>query len=191
MKALIRHKVSLVLGFALVALIMWALFLYQPTLKRLGASRAQAALLEQEVNSARQFLTSTAQAMDNDGWLQQRQKLLTNLSRVDSLESFVNRLTADFNSFGIMYAEFAPDLHELLKERRIPLGSVILTGSRFDAHCQGRYLSLGKAIEYLEQQPYFSDLHSLTIQYNDATNPDVLCTMNFSVYLRDREVRHD
>ncbi len=179
------------IGLAVVALIAWMILLYQPTRLRLETTRVQVASLDQEVSIARQFLTEASQVMEKDAWPRQRRDLLTNLCRVDSLETFVDRLAADFSRFGVSHAEFAPDLNELLKENRIPFGDIMLTGAKFEVHCQGRFLSLGKALEYLEQQPYFVDLYSMNIAYNEATNPEVLCTMNFAVYLRDRETTHD
>lgn len=191
MKAFIRHKTFFTIGLAVVALIAWVIFLYQPTRQHLETTRAQVTSLDQELNTARQFLMNSAQVMEKQGWPRQRHDLLTNLCRVDSLEIFVDRLAADFSRFGVSHAEFAPDLKELLKENRIPFGGIMLTGGKFEARCQGRFLSLGKALDYLEQQPYFVDLYSVNIAYNEATNPEVLCTMNFSVYLRDREATHD
>jgi len=191
LKAFIRHKTLFTIGLAVVALIAWMTLLYQPARLRLEMTRAQVASLDQEVNTARQFLMETAQVMEKDAWSRQRHDLLTNLCRVDSLETFVDRLTADFSRFGVSHVEFSPDLNELLKENRIPFGGIMLTGGKFEARCQGRFLNLGKALEYLEQQPYFVNLYSINIAYNEATNPEVLCTMNFAVYLRDREATHD
>jgi hypothetical protein len=165
--------------------------LYQPTRLQLETTRVRVATLDQEVNTARQFLMETAQVMEKDAWPRQRRDLLTNLCRVDSLETFVDRLAADFSRFGVSHAGFSPDLNELLKKNQIPFGGIMLTGARFEARCQGSFLSLGKALEYLEQQPYFVDLYSMNIAYNEATSPEVLCTMNFAVYLRDREATHD
>ena len=191
MKAFIKHKTLFVIGLALVALIAWMILLYQPTRLQIEKTRAQVSSLDQDVNIARLFLLNSAQVMEKQGWSGQRRNLLTNLYRVDSLETFVDRLAADFNRFGVSHAEFAPDLNELLKESRIPFGSITLTEGRFQVRCQGRFLSLGRALEYLEQQPYFVDLYSMNIAYNEATNPEVLCTMNFAVYLREREASHD
>jgi hypothetical protein len=191
LKTLIRHKTLFAIGLTLVALITWMILLYQPTRRQIKATRAQVALLDQDVNTARLFLMNSAQVLEKQNWSGQRRDLLTNLCRVDSLETFVDRLAADFSRFGVSHAEFAPDLNELLKETRIPFGGIMLTGGKFQVRCQGRFLSLGKALEFLEQQPYFVDLYSMNISYNETTNPEVLCTMNFAVYLREREASHD
>jgi hypothetical protein len=191
LKAFIRHRTLFTIGLAVVALIAWMILLYQPTRQHLETTRAQVASLDQEANTARQFLMNSAQIMEKQGWPRQKHDLLVNLCRVDSLEIFVDRLAADFSRFGVSHAEFAPDLNELLKENRIPFGGAMLTKGRFEARCQGRFLSLGKALEYLEQQPYFVNLYSINIAYNEATNPEVLCTIDFAVYLRDQEVTHD
>jgi hypothetical protein len=191
LKTFIRHRTPLTIGLTIVALIAWMTFLYQPTRQYLETTRAQVASLDQEVNTARQFLMNSAQVMEKQGWARQRGDLLTSLCRVDSLETFADRLAADFSRFGVSHTEFAPDLNELLKENRIPFGGIMLTGGKFQVRCQGGFLSLGKALEFLEQQPYFVDLSSMSIAYNEATNPEVLCTMNFAVYLRDREASHD
>lgn len=191
MTSLKKYRTVLVLGASIAAFFLWVSLFYQPTYKEIELSRSQIVQLDRDVDNARQYLTATAQSMEGDSWMRQRQSLLSNLTRIDSLENFVDRLTADFSSFGITQAEFAPDLHELLKQSHLPLGNVVLTSGRFEARCEGRFLSFGKAVEHLEKQPYFADLHSLTISYNEATNPNVLCAMNFSVYLREPEERHD
>jgi hypothetical protein len=191
LKALIRHRMLYTVGLTGVALIAWMTLLYQPTHKKLDTTRAQIASLDQEVNTAKLFLMNSTQVTEKQGWPRQKDNLLANLCRIDSLETFVDRLAADFERFGISQVEFAPDLNELLKGSQIPFGSVALTKGKFEARLQGRFISCGKALEFLEQQPYFIDLYAMNIAYDDATNPEVLCTINFAVYLRDREATHD
>jgi len=191
LKTFVRRKALFTIGLAVVVLMAWMILLYQPTCQHLKTTRAQVASLDQELNTARQFLINSAHGMEKQGWPRQRHDLLVSLCWIDSLETFLDRLGTDFSRFGVSHAEFAPDLNELLKENQVPFGGTMLTKGRFEARLQGRFISVGKALEYLEQQPYFVDLYSTTIAYNDATNPEVLCTMNFAVYLRDREATHD
>ncbi len=179
------------IGLSVVALTAWVLLLYQPASRQLASTRAQVASLEQDLSNARRFLTETAAAMETGNWLQQRRDLMMGLYRADSLESFIDQMADDCLRIGVTRAEFLPNLNELLKQQRIPIGNIILTGGRFEGRCQGRFLNLGRALEHLEQQPYFVELYSLNIAYNQATSPDVLCTMDFAVYLRDREGTRD
>jgi hypothetical protein len=191
LKSPTANKALITIGLTVATLTAWMVFLYQPTRHKLETTRVQIASLDQEVNAAKQFLTTTAQVLEHNAWPRQKHDLLANLYRFDSLETFVDRMAGDFLRFGVSNVEFAPDLNELLKATRIPFGATMLTKGRFEARLQGRFISLGKALEYLEQQSYFMDLYSMDIVYNDATNPEVLCTMNFAVYLREQEATHD
>jgi hypothetical protein len=187
LRELIKYRVALSAGLAAVVVFGWALLVYLPTSARIRNCYEAVASLDQEVTSAQHFLTTAAQGLESSRWQKQRHEMLSSLYRVDSLEVFVDRLVTDLRQFGVNNPEIAPDLNELLKENRIPLGNTALIAGKFLVHCQARFLDLGRALENLEKQTYFVDVYSTTINGNDSSYPDVICDLNFGVYFRGKD----
>lgn len=142
--------------------------------------------LGQEVGTISQFLSSSARELESVHWQQERREMLAEVYRTDSLETFVDHLVAAFNQFGANTVDVSPDLKDLLKENHVTLGSATFILDKFVAHCQGRYIDLGKALEYLERQPYFVDLQALNMACGLPDEPNLLCDLSFVVYLREK-----
>jgi hypothetical protein len=187
LRELIKYRVVLTLALTFLVLFGWTALVCLPSSSHIRETKTAVASLDQEIANSRQYLTNAAVNLQSKRWQRQRADMLTGLCRIDSLASFVDHLTADINRFGVNNLDVTPDLNQLLKRDRIAIGNVNLTTAKFTLRCEGGFVNVGRALEYVEGQPYFADLATANFDYADATAPAIVAEMVFSVYLRDGE----
>ncbi len=186
-----RYRRSRLLIVVAVCLSLAALLAYVevvPTRSRIEHAQVQVQALEQELSTEQAFLLRANNTGDRDSTLQaERRATFLEFASTDSLEVFVDQLGHEMAALGFTHAHVAPVIEELLSASTVNLENVRLRPLRFAIEAQAGFLEIGRFIELLEDQRYFSRISNVSISHNDGTSPDVLCQIQFLAYLRGAE----
>jgi hypothetical protein len=88
------------------------------------------------------------------------------------------------SGFGLKEISVAPAVEVVLASRKVMVGDQQLAEILLHTTLTGRYLQIGKAIEYIEQQPYFSEFRLAGIGFDDELSPAVACQFDLTIYVR-------
>ncbi len=188
MKHYRRSRVLIVIIACLALAVTLAYVEVFPTGARIEQAQLQLQALEQELSTEHAFLLRANNTGDRDSTLQaERRATFLEFASTDSLEIFVDQLGRDMAALGFSHAHVAPVIEELLYASTVNLENVRLMPLRFAVEAQAEFLEIGRFIELLESQRYFSRISNISISHNDGTNPDVLCQIQFLAYLREAE----
>ena len=186
MDNLLKKKSILTVAGSLLIAAIWFNLLYLPGTHKIKAVQSNRQRLEQEITSSKSLVAGVGQIMQRVDLAQSRvQEKLNHIYYADSIPDFIQSLTALMKGYNLDRVQITPELPDLLDDNQtIAIGSDILSVIEFRFDGRGRYLQLGKFLEYLQNQPYFEGVSSLSLNYNQSTNPEINFDLKISTYLK-------
>ncbi len=181
------NRSLLVFTATVLALIAWLLLVLLPGNREVQSYADRSAQLETELQQLHTlFLTAGQSAELSETAQLQTSRTLAQLMSDDSLEQFIDLLSTKLAARGLRQVTIRPVVEEVLAHRKVVVGDQQLTRVLLQVALVGRFLDIGKAVEYLEHQSYFSEFRSINLGYDDELNPAIACQFDVTVYLRSK-----
>jgi len=185
MDKLMQRK-SILIAVSLVVLsIVWFNFFYLSNAAKIQAAKTNSAHLNQEINSYRSLISNVGDVNDRVNLV--RSELNQNLDEicsVDSIPDFIDKLRSSMEMYDFNNLTIKPKVSDLLENMQIPIGDKTFDLVEFEIKGIGRFISIGKYLEYLNSETYFNKTLALNISYNKSLNPKVLFSVKISTYIR-------
>lgn len=185
MSELQKNRVALTLIFAGVLAAGIFYFFYLPARGRIELGRSENAALQQELDGLTEFLRSAETANHySEALAFERNATLSELYSMDSLEVFIDDLTATLEAMGLSGIYISPVIEELLAPPTVELDGIKLARLKFDVEAQGEFVSGGQALEQIEQQRYYIAVPQLSIDHDEGAAPEVVWSFQLQAYFR-------
>jgi hypothetical protein len=182
---LIKNRVALTLILAGVLAAGILYFFYLPAQSRVGLGQTENAALQQEIDGLTEFLRSAETANHySEALASERNSTLSELYSIDSLEAFIDDLTATLEALGMSSIYISPVIEELLAPPTLELDGIKLARLKFDIEAQGEFISGGQALEQIEEQRYYIAVPQLSIDHDDGIAPEVTWSFQLQAYFR-------
>lgn len=185
MNELRRHRAGIALTLALATAVGILFFMYVPGKTQLSQRRSENASLQQEIDGLTGFLRSAETANHFAAELgDERTATLNDLYAVDSIETFIDVLTADLETMGLSNIYVVPQIDDLLSPTMVELDGVKLARLKFEIAATGAFIDGGMAIEQLESERYYVAVPSMSIEHDDGINPEVVWNFVLQAHFR-------
>ena len=180
-----RHRVGVALALALAIAAGILYFFYVPSKTQLLLRQTENASLQQEIDGLTGFLRSAETANHFAAELGEvRSATLHDLYAIDSIETFIDALTADLQMMGMSNVYVVPLIDDLLAPTMVELDGVKLARLKFEIAATGEFINGGIAIEQLENQRYYVAIPSLTVEHDDGITPEVMWNFVLEAHFR-------
>lgn len=187
MISLKNKRIAITLGVTVVIITVWLAFIYLPLTSRVNSLADQSAQLKHELAGYRSRFGDIRELhVRVDSQNQKLSAVLERLGTTDSIPDFIQVLSEDMKEYGLKNIRIIPNLKDLIEEESIALGDRNVNRVEFKLTADGRYLSIGRYLEYLQKQPYYSGQTSLDILYDQDLGPRVDLRYSFYVLLENR-----
>jgi hypothetical protein len=184
MTGLNMNKSALVVVVTLVAVIAWVIVTYMPGRSTIKDDFAEIASLESDLAQLHTiFLSAGVSAELTENVQAQTAQALSQLIPEDSLEQFVDRFSRALGDFGLTEVTVAPAVEVVLASRKVMVGDQRIAEVLLRTTLIGRYLQIGKAVNYIEKQSFFSEFRRVDLAFDEELNPAVACQLDLTVYL--------
>ena len=178
-----RVALTLILAGVLAAGIFY--FFYLPSRSRNALSHTENAALQQEIDGLTEFLRSAETANHfSEALAAERNATLSELYSMDSLEAFIDDLTATLEAMGMSGIYVSPVIEELLAPPTVELDGITIARLKFEVEAQGEYISGGQALEQIEKRRYYIAVPQLSIDHDDGIAPEVTWSFQLQAYFR-------
>jgi len=179
------NKSVLVIAVTLVAVAAWVVAIYLPSRRAEKECKVEIASLETDLAQLHSLFKSAGQSAQlTENVRSETAKALSQLMPEDSLEQFVDQFSRALSDFGVQQIVVAPAVEEVLASRKVMVGNQQIAEVLLRSTLIGRYRQIGNAIDYIEQQPFFSEIRFLNLAFDADLNPAVACQLDLTIYLR-------
>ncbi len=178
-----RIAIVLVLGMTVAAGIFYSMYL--PGRSHLTLRQSENAALLQEIDGLTNFLRAAEStnlfAASLGG---ERTATLNEIYSIDSLELFIDDLTAGLEAMGMSDVHIAPVIDDLLAPPTIELDGVKLAQLKFAVEASGGFIDGGMALEEIERLRYYVAVPTLSITHDDGGASAVVWSFVLQAHFR-------
>jgi len=185
MDRLTSSKSIVLFAASALLVVAWIALVFVPGRSATVNYALESAALETDLQQLHSLFLSAGQSAQQHQDVRSRtSEALSAIMPEDSLEQFIDKISAILKTEGLHEITIAPLVEAVLSSRKVIVGNQELSEVLLQTTLVGRYLDIGKALDYLEQQPYFSEYRLVNLAYDDDLNPAIVCQFDLTVYLR-------
>jgi hypothetical protein len=187
MNSLKNKRIAITIGATVAIVAVWLALIYLPLTTKVNSLKDKCALLNDELTGSRSGIGDIRELhVRVDSQNQKLSAVLDLLGTTDSIPNFIQILTEDMKEYGLKNIRIIPNLKDLIEEEGIALGDRNVNRVEFKLTADGRYLSIGRYLEYLQKQPYYFGQTALDIFHNQYLAPRVELRYAFYILLENR-----